>query len=283
MSSPALCLDIIYVVLGFLHGDKTTLMASSLACKAWLPVCRRHLFKKITLSPPRVLEFLVHVDSTSSNIASFVNHLVVQQTWRLGGYRILHDPPKTNRLALHLQGLKCLTLSELEWAAVPSEVQQLLTGIESVNILNFYRVNFKTMEQSIEYICSFPALETLALKGWGMHLPDSQLSIDALSTVGRLPHIKPLHICIGLLNLDQPKSVFFVHYIMRQDPLPVVQLDTLRLGPLHDHALLAMPYIRDFLRLSGPSLNQLQVRAPHSPYNASLRDGTCCSLGNNTF
>lgn len=280
MSTTTLCLDIIYLILDFLHADKAALMASSLTCKAWLTGCRYRLFKEITLSPLGVVAFLAYIDSSSSDIASFIGHLIVQRTPILDSFQTMHmdsnSPPKTDHLAIHLRGLKCLTLSDLEWHIVSLKARQLLTGIENVSRLILHRVNFQTIQQSIEYICSFPALEILTLKGWGMHIPNHQMNEFPSTTI---PQMKSLRIHISHLNLDQPKSVlYFIQYIMRQDPLPMIYLDTLRLGPLHDLSLLTMPSVRNFLRLSGPVLNQLQIRPPQIPYDATLKDGACCNF-----
>jgi len=248
-------------------------MVSSLTCKAWLPTCRYHLFQEIVLSPPKVLSFLRYIDSSSSDVASYISHLIVQ---RLSNNRILgtHNPSMTNYLAIHLEGLRSLTLSELQYTAVASEVRQLLAGLVNLSCLILHGVNFETMQQTIEFICSFPPLEILKLEGWSLHVPDRQMH-EFLPTAQKLPQKTPLCVQIDHLNLDQPRSVvLFIEYIMQQTPSPVVQLDTLRLGPLHDQQFLKMPCIRNLMRLSGPCLNQLQIRAPEISFETAQTHGT---------
>ncbi|KAI0644727.1 hypothetical protein C8Q79DRAFT_973402 [Trametes meyenii] len=42
-------IDIVYMVLEYISGDKISLISCSLVCHDWLPPSRRHLFRSMTI------------------------------------------------------------------------------------------------------------------------------------------------------------------------------------------------------------------------------------------
>lgn len=261
--------EIYDIVLGFLHSDKDALQACSLTCKAWLPASRYHLFDKIVLAPSDVLAFLEYVDSSSSTVATIVRRLVVQRSVysMMRALRNKHITPRADHLKAHFRGLRSLTLSEVFWGVLPSDIRYTLSELVAVTELNLHRVNFETLHQAVQFISAFPALEHLSFKQWAMQVPD--VAMDSyLVTAPKLAQKYPLRIHIDCLNLDRPKSiVHMIQWLVVQEPSPSIQLDTLRLGPLRDLSLLALPCIHKLMRMSDLPLVHLRIKAPQFPYS----------------
>ena len=252
------------IVLDFLHSDTDALMACSLTCKAWLITSQYHLFNELVATPTDIQAFLKFVESSSSHIATVVRRLVIQRSMVYS---------MTGKLNLHFRGLQSLTLSEIFWGILPPDIRHSLPDLVSVKHLNLHRVNFETLQQILQFICAFPALECVSLTDWTMHFPflDTEMF---LVTASRLSLRYPLRIHLDCVNLDRPKSILlFIEWLVIQDPLPLIQLDALRLGPLTDLTLFALPCVHKFMRILNPSLAQLHIRVPQLSYTAQEMDG----------
>ena len=254
-------------------------MACSLTCRAWLPACLYHLFSELVLTPHDILAFLEYADLSSSNIPTVVRRLVVRRSVysiMIRTFAIEHVTPvtlMTRPANSYFRGLQSLTLSEIFWGVLPSDIRHLLSDLVTVKDLKLHRVNFETMHQVVEFICAFPALESLSFKDWTMHVPAVDLA-RFLDTAPKLSLRYPLHIHLDCINLDRPKSILYViEWLVVQDPSPSIQLDTLRLGPFRDLLLLESPCIHKLMRFLDFSLVQLHIRTPQLPYSARDMDG----------
>jgi hypothetical protein len=250
-------------------------MACSLTCKAWLTTSQYHLFNEIVFTPPDILAFLEFVDSSSSNIATVVRRLVLQRSAysMIRTVAINHAMPMTGKLNSHFRGLQSLTLSEIFWGILPPDIRYLLVDLVTVKHLNLQRVNFETMHQAIGFICAFPALESIALIDWTMQFSfiDTKILLD---TADKLSLGYPLRIYFDCINLDRPKSTLhLIEWLVVQDPLPLIQLGILHLGPLTDLQLFTLPCIHKFMRMIDLSLVQLRIRVPQLSYTAQEMDG----------
>src|ERR1700729_2042647 len=66
-------------IIDFLHNDKPSLCACCLTCKQWVSSSRFHLFSKITVTPVRIGSLLLSLESASTDIASMVRKLVIEE------------------------------------------------------------------------------------------------------------------------------------------------------------------------------------------------------------
>lgn len=245
-------------------------MACSLTCTAWLPASQYHLFHEIELTPPDVQSFLEYADTWKSNITTLVRRLIVRRSayTMMAAMRIKFITPKVSHLTKHLQGLESLTLYDIHWITISAEVRQLLSCPKNLKTLELHRVNFKSVRQTIAFICSFPSLENLSIRSWIMRTPR-----ESLDDAPNLTQKNPLHVRIAHMNLDLPGNIIsFMEWLAVQDPCPTIQLDTLRLGPIHDRAIFMKQSIRKLIRMNH-TLNCLQIKAPQLAYERQDRDG----------
>jgi hypothetical protein len=185
--------------------------------------------------------------------------------------RITHAKSKAGK---HFRGLQSLTLSETSWGFLSSDIRDILSNLVTVKDLKLHRSNFDTIHQAVEFICAFPALQSLSFKD-SILVPNVDMH-RFLTTAPRLSHSYPLHIYLDCLNLDRPKSILYlIEWLVVQEPSPLIQLDTLRLGPLRDRSLLPSLCIHKLMRMSDLPLARLQIKAPQFPYSAQESDGTC--------
>lgn len=266
--------ELVDTVVDFLHADKDSLLACSLTCKAWLPASQYHLFYEIALTPPELQTFLEYIDSSSSSIVTLIRRLVVHRSVSsiMGLLRVKFITPKTGHLTKHLQRLESLIISELHWNVLSAEVRQLLSSPQRIKYLELHRVNFGSIHQTVEFICSFPALKHLSIRGWIMKPPFVQMS-EPIVEAPFLSQSSSLQVHISYINLDMPGNILsLIEWLGHQQPTPTVRLDALRLAPMHDRATMTLPSIRNLVRMH-VSLERLHIKAPQLPYEIQDRDG----------
>lgn len=267
--------EIIDTVLDHLHSDKDTLQACALTCKTWARTCRYHLFNTITLSPPDVVAFLKFADASLQDLADLVRCLSVpgRSANTLYLARVAPVAPQTIRLKHHLRDLTSLKLSEMFWGVLPADQKYLLSNLPSITHLELHRVSFDNTHSMLQLICTFKALKTLTLVNWAMLSPQCDIQ-RFLTTAPKLSQQEAIHVRLDKLNLDMPRSIMlFMEWLMVQDPCPYIQLDCLRLGPLHDHSLLASPCIRRLMESGSTTVNNLQIKSSNIPYEPQAKTG----------
>ena len=273
MTIPELPPDVINIILDFLRPDKDALMACSLASTTWRPASQYHLFHEIKLKPSDLQSFLDFADNSESNITAFVRRLIVRPSdySRIGTIGIKFFISDVSHLMKYLQGLKSLTLSDIHWLNISDETKQLLSSPKNIKTLELRRVSFESVRQITIFICSFPMLENLYISR------NERMFREFLDNVPndapKLPQNHPLHVHIAHMNLDLPGNVIaLMEWLAAQDPCHTIELDTLRLGPIHDRDIFMKENIRKLIRMNH-TLNCLQIKAPQLPYDRQDKDG----------
>ncbi|KZP16607.1 hypothetical protein FIBSPDRAFT_957854 [Athelia psychrophila] len=257
-------------VLDHLHSDKSVLKACALAGRCLLQTCRYHLFSKITLSPCDVVVFLEFADGLSDDLISLVHCLSVHRS-AAGGFTRGPVTPRTKELKHLLRDLTSLRLSEMFWGALPADQKHVLSGLPSVTHLALDRVSFDTAHSMLAFICSFKALHSISFTNWTMRKPQIELA-GFLTTAPRL--LQPVQVHFDVLNLDQPRSItLLIQWLLEQGPSPRIQIDALRLGPLHDHSWLTNPSIQRLLASSNTTVDHLQIKGSRITYGEESKAG----------
>ncbi|KAK7001707.1 hypothetical protein R3P38DRAFT_3047353 [Favolaschia claudopus] len=132
------------IILDHLHDERSTLLASSLVCRSWVPTCRLHLFPSLSLSPkhiPRAVSIDALLANPHSTIRSAVRALSLPGA--LSPIQLLHTRNGSilttftfaallPNLARHLPRVTELALSDYPWPLLTSlkTVERLtLTGV----------------------------------------------------------------------------------------------------------------------------------------------------------
>lgn len=258
-------------VLDYLHSDKSVLKACALAGRCLLPTCRYHLFRKISLSPADVVAFLEFAEGLPSDLISLVHCLGVCRSAAAGFFRGVPVTPHTKELKQLLHGLTSLRLSEVFWGVLPADQKHVLSGLPSVTHLALDRVSFDTTHSMLAFICSFKALHTISFTNWILQKPQVDLA-SFLTTAPRL--LQPVQVHLDVLNLDQPRSItLMIQWLLEQDPPPRIQIDALRLGPLHDHSWLINPCIQHLLASNNTTVDHLQIKGSRITYGEQSKVG----------
>lgn len=263
--------EIYDAVLDHLHSDKRALQACALACSCLLPTCRYHLFRKITLSPTDLVPFLEFVEGSPNNLISLIRHLSIHRS-AVGSFtRGGPVTPRTKELKGLLKNLTSLRLSEVVWGVLTAEQKDILSGLPGVTHLELNRVSFDTAHLMLVFVCYFKALHTLSFTNWLMLKPQN----DWTSFLAMAPRIlQPVQVHFDMLNLDQPRYItLLIQWLLDHDPLPHIQIDALRLGPLHDQPWLTNPCIKHLLASNNTKVNHLQIKSSSISYDEQFKAG----------
>jgi hypothetical protein len=214
MYSPILPLELCELVIDLID-NQDALHASSLACKAFLPSCRRHLFYHIRLYSRRIAERFFHsISSMPSPISPYrhIRHLRLREEQRYERQWVNNALPLLATLDVIILELDCVKWSQLDQTGQAS----LLSGFQKVKRLETSYGSFDTSEQMSQFIGSFPLLAELSCSqtNWTdnaptallISLPHSLHTITLAACQSRLFH--------QLLTLESPphvRSVSFQH------------------------------------------------------------------------
>ncbi|KAF7975683.1 hypothetical protein HWV62_8789 [Athelia sp. TMB] len=261
-TGPVFPAELADIIIDFLHADRAALTACSLACRAWLPAARIHLFHHvdITVHTWRRLECLLygapHIAARVRSVSLAVEDPPVGAAQR--------DWARADQLALFHMEL-CSLLSYVPsvraiqvrggWAAADTThfflgALRTLKEVAEIDISELAVTKFSVL---IEFLAHFPVLRRVSISGVDWATSDEPHS--AL----RLPHTAALELRIEgcpkysarrAANASPQLAHHFVAWLARQPRPPEVR--TFLLHVEHDRGRLA----RDLL---------------HSPLAASLR------------
>ncbi|KAH9908808.1 uncharacterized protein B0H18DRAFT_1219957 [Fomitopsis serialis] len=193
MPASDLPIEIQEQVLDHLHDDPYALKACSLACSAWLPTARLHLFRTVKLRTVRdCLRFLTVLESTSDalggiGVGSLVRELhlptmVLRQAGRRKGQRynflcqILRCVPNIDTLvARRFQLRSFLDLASPKGTSPGVDLRGVLTSVFAfprLKTLVLQRTSVRTVREVLQVISAFPSLSTLWISDIHISSPD---------------------------------------------------------------------------------------------------------------
>ncbi|KAJ6491447.1 hypothetical protein C8R47DRAFT_1122796 [Mycena vitilis] len=243
--------------IGFLHDDKTTLLACSLVCRAWSAASRYHLFQNATL------------DITRANFPRFCELLADQQVRSFIGRLHMHSednltlPDETidRRFQLNdhlkylpeLAGLKYLHLHhQLGHDAFHPDALVALTqtrNFASITELRLSSMHFTFFAQFVEAVSALPLLRCLTL--------DRLVFYDYLN--GEIPSVSvytPGNLTEIVANCDYDSAAAIFSWLPSQPFIRSLDISIEAFGRA-EHA----PLLSTILRTLGPRLERLVLNS----------------------
>ncbi|KAJ6612141.1 hypothetical protein B0H10DRAFT_326738 [Mycena sp. CBHHK59/15] len=190
--SPTIPLELVDLILDFLHSDDDTLSACTLVCKSWLPSARFHLLSRIALHTSNADSFLDEVEIVSAQVHE--------------------DMMLPKFIATGLMNVTSLRIDGLDLSTVPPALPFSFPKLECLCLEGFEAKSFGVIAL---WISGFPLLRSLKLAGdWDG---------DEIETpiVARIPEL--LH----TLDVNCPLKVLF-EWLLSLPVVPVTSSLVLR-------------------------------------------------------
>ncbi|KAJ7669188.1 hypothetical protein DFH06DRAFT_1180240 [Mycena polygramma] len=253
--------------IGFLHDDKTTLLACSLVCRAWSAASRYHLFQNATLDItranfPRFCELLAH-----QRVRSFIGRLHMRSEDNL----TLPDETIDRRFQLNdhlkylpeLAGLKYLHLHHhLRRDTFHPDALVALTqtrNFASITELKLTSMHFTFFAQFVQAVGSLPLLLYLTL--------DRVVFYDCMNgEIPPAPVYTPGNLTDVIANCDYDSAAAIFSWLPSQPFIRSLDISIDSFGRA-EHA----PLLSTILRTLGPRLERLVLNSKRTG-DARLRD-----------
>ncbi|PSR75378.1 hypothetical protein PHLCEN_2v9136 [Hermanssonia centrifuga] len=289
--------------LDHLWDDPKSLKACSLACRAWVPTTRLHLFRTVLLtSLSSTARFSALLDSTP-DIAWHVRKLSITAQYsrdvdhdnnedNAEGLRTIEDDGWVNTCVGIAQRLgetgrvNTLALSRMRWSHLESSTKEAFKGLfKNVRALFLFEIRFRTSGDVLEFLDAFPDLDELYFHAvsWDHDSntplvptpPATNNASDWLSMQPRFGQKDKMH--LTYLFLDPRSSPTLVTEWLLSHPLE----KKLRTIQLCWREMDGTKALGDLLQVSGSSLERLQIEFPSGiPEEAVLHNHL--SLAHNT-
>ncbi|EMD35029.1 hypothetical protein CERSUDRAFT_125019 [Gelatoporia subvermispora B] len=138
-------------IIDYLQEDVTSLKACSLACRAWLPACRFHKFRRMRVVEGRVIQFECMLRS-STHIGPCGRHLKIE-------FCTLEDVECFDSILQNLPKLRSL---EVIFGPIYFKTPFRVTDVQSVILLTISCApDFAKFNHVADFLGSFPNLEEL--------------------------------------------------------------------------------------------------------------------------
>ncbi|KAI0646126.1 hypothetical protein C8Q79DRAFT_648081 [Trametes meyenii] len=178
-------------------GDKRSLKATSLVCKAWLPRSRVNLFRTVELGIPLHLDHFMQLLSHAPHIAEYVEEIDISENSLLAVLRptmsIVSRLPLLLTAYPLVRPLRMAVHNQL-WLPTRYNPDYLhtLSQLSSVRSLDLFDVTFATIADFSLVLRALPYLKTLSAK----HLDcQRQLDADTAANIGStVPSLTTLRI-----------------------------------------------------------------------------------------
>ncbi|KAF7968531.1 hypothetical protein HWV62_30191 [Athelia sp. TMB] len=233
------------IIIDFLHADRPALAACSLACRAWLPAARLHLFRHvdITVHTWRRLECLLygapHIAARVRSVSLAVED-PAQRDWARAD-RLAWFHMELCGLLSHVPSVRAIQVRG-GWAAADTThfflgALRTLREVAEIDISELAVAKFSVL---VGFLAHFPALRRVSVSG-----VDWETSDEPHSAL-RLPHTAalelriegcPKHSARRAANASPQLAHHFVAWLARQPRPPEVR--TFLLHVEHDRGRLA--------------------------------------------
>lgn len=237
-------LEIAERIIDYCHNDKNALANCALVCTAWIRPARYHLINAIKLRRGFVDKFLLALTSPGSRLGTSIRSLDISNIpATIPSYQLNEAIPL---LADHLPAVKTLSLAGLDWRILDIQVQACFVhAFPRLVRLDIIQCRFQALGQLVEYVTSFPDLDSLRVNKsqWDNRLIPTQLPKLFL------PRLKSL-----LLYPADPRII---------DLLDCRDLEMISLDDVTKEHI---PAVRDLLHRVGPALRELRIRFTDNIY-----------------
>ncbi|KZP14964.1 hypothetical protein FIBSPDRAFT_935485 [Athelia psychrophila] len=249
-------------IIDFLHDDRVSLIACSLASRLLLPETRHHLFSKVTLTAESISRFVMLLEDSSPHaIASSIHTLVLSHSYHPWSIAAI------DRLTAQLRSVKCLKLSHINLlspdrhhgvcdARSRRPVQELITRLESVEELEFDKVHVDSIYHLMDVVYASPKLKWLSLGALNPRGPVTLPLPLAADTAARARLADGPCFSLRRLNLETDKPVIsqsIMEWMMARNPVPTVHEMICAVGDLKN------PTLHEIVRRVGGSVMRLRI------------------------
>lgn len=267
--------EIVDVIIDYLHGDKQSLSACCLVCKAWLPTGRYHLRSRLSLHKSNAASFFQLIDAPKSTLGHHIRHLSIQQdNSALRNLSCDDDSDsyygdsekgcsefRLDDVLPRMSGLPSISSLCLSWVMNglgPAATSALLHGFPNLTELEFRSCAFPSLSEFAAMISAHQNLQRLAL---------SDVEWFDLSPPSNKQSLPPL---LHILELYITRSSEFLSWLLAHRGS--LKLDTVMLGSAfwdYEDAVA----IGALLRSLGPTLRHLSLCSP-----SHLSQGACIAF-----
>ncbi|CDO70005.1 hypothetical protein BN946_scf184354.g7 [Trametes cinnabarina] len=245
----------------YLWDDIESLRACSLACRAWLPSSRFHLFRNVRLRHADDVERFRALLSSAPGIVHCVRKLSFSADYNgatpEGSPR--EDDAWVNGVAELLPMLSHVTalgIARVRWHALSDETRAAFAGLfKGVRQLFLFEVSFDASRDVIAFLSGFPALEELYFQAVSWK-HDSPSPFEDPNTLHEYADAGSMH--LSYLFLDPKSSPTLVTEWILKHP----ESQQLRSIQLCWRELQNTQAVGDLLQASGASLESLHVEFP---------------------
>ncbi|KAJ6631124.1 hypothetical protein B0H10DRAFT_1773037 [Mycena sp. CBHHK59/15] len=168
------------LILDEFHASKSTLSACSSVCRAWLLMCRRHLFFSVNLSPDFV-KFLRNSEHAFATITPHIRHV------GLGGGWMREQKDEFNDIILFmitLENVHKIHMETWSWTYLASPATKALLGgqgnvFQTVRAVDLKFIHFPSFNVLRTLASQFPRLQELAFDNVTWDTSDSDPGPEA--------------------------------------------------------------------------------------------------------
>ncbi|THH28496.1 hypothetical protein EUX98_g5691 [Antrodiella citrinella] len=270
--------ELIDETLDHLWDDEQALQACGLACKAWSPTTRLHLFRTVRIRSAKDCSNLSTLVDSAPIIARCIRKLTISAEYHGvdSEDRGVEDDAWVNDTAgllAKLDRVHTLALSRVQWDTLVPETKRAFSNVfRSVKTLLLFEVRFYASADVLEFLTGFPELSELYFHGVSW-------THESHNPFPAQWQIKPVaeQMQLSYLFLDPRSSPTLVTEWLLNHPVEQ-KLRTIQLcwREMEDAKALG-----DLLQVSGSTLERLQVEFPAGLSQEALRRNQL-SISNNT-
>lgn len=294
---PCLPQEILEGIIDFLHDDRRSLYACSLASLKLVTASRHHLFSETTLAFAKFQRLLEILDAPWSSLANTISRLVItgeeahkmspqarlarKRALKLsGGVRREYIFDDVSRIHKRLQRVGSIRLSDISPNVIPESFWTLLAAMKGVKSVETHRIGFQCPLSFFGFVASLPLLAKLSVSR-----PTIAMSATRLSVLQKricegggidflLPHSRTgAAFQISLLDLRRTSQIptqdqslnastvagiAVLQWMLMQNPRPSVK--TLRLNLDYEHEMLSL--LSTYFEAAGSHVENLCVVLP---------------------
>ncbi|KAK2465572.1 hypothetical protein APHAL10511_002464 [Amanita phalloides] len=247
-------------VIGYLEGDKATLLSCSMANSALVPASRRLLFADVTLFPHEIKAAIHLLCAAYGTIAEAIRSLTISDkvvvsdlcTHLVAASRKEEPTPDVLPLRERLHLLKRLSFESVCDSAIPTEFWRMANGLHGVQEVQVEQLLCNSSAEFFSLMSSLPALEKFTVSKSHWFDVDMGLPSPCSRNIRHIP----------VLDIGPSAQKHVLRWLLNREVAPTI--DTLRLNLAIDFETILL--VKQLFKVVGPNLSQLHL---------SLVNGVC--------
>ncbi|KAF8189845.1 hypothetical protein K438DRAFT_1592758 [Mycena galopus ATCC 62051] len=149
-------------VLDEFHSSKSTLSSCSLVCRAWLPICRHHLFSSVNLHP-ELVNFLRHSPHALATVAPHIRRVGLGGGWMREQHHEFND---IILFMITLERVRKIHMETWSWTYLAPPASTALLGgqgniFQTLTVLDLKFIRFPSFSVLRTFASRFPKLREL--------------------------------------------------------------------------------------------------------------------------